>query len=164
MKLNLKFEFEIVLSHGQKLKTKTSISSDRKELFRWNKNHLSAFLKSFQYQELSQTWKRLFNSICGLDFICGFPNIEFKRNSATNKVFPNSPFNILEGLQKIGHLCHLIPLHFWHSIDELCHSHTIIKRKFKIDSRVRTSNKSWLISVSITTKLCYYCYITLLKL
>ena len=63
---------------------------------------------------------------------------------------------VLERLQKISHLYQMILLPFWQSVHEVRHSQTIIKRKFKMDSRVRTFNEPWLVTISIKTKLWYY--------
>ena len=74
--------------------------------------------------------------------------MDFKCNCATDKVFPNSCLNIFRVLAKNK------PLVPTDSIALLAqgkvrHSHTIIKRRFKMDLRVKTFSKPWiLISVS----------------
>ena len=57
-----------------------------------------------------------------LDFICGLSSTDFKLNSATNKVFPNSCFDVLKTLSKIRNLYQRILLPFWLVIDEVRHS------------------------------------------
>ena len=44
----------------KKVKTKTEISWERKELLGWNKNHFSSLLKGFQLLKISQTWEYAF--------------------------------------------------------------------------------------------------------
>ena len=46
--INFYLSNQAVILHAQKLKTKISISWERKELLRWNKKHFSSFLNSFQ--------------------------------------------------------------------------------------------------------------------
>ena len=53
----IKFEnnlliYQAVLLHDYKVKTKTEISSERKELFRWHKKHFSSILKDFQLPKI----------------------------------------------------------------------------------------------------------------
>ena len=45
---NLIFLIKPFFPNDQKDMTKTELSSERKELLRWNKNHFSWFLKNFQ--------------------------------------------------------------------------------------------------------------------
>ena len=53
---------QAVLIYGQKVKPKSSISWERKELFRWNKKPFSSLLKGFPLPKLSRTWKCAFNN------------------------------------------------------------------------------------------------------
>ena len=45
--INLFFLNESFFLHDQKVKTKTEISWEQKELSRWNDKHFSSFLKDF---------------------------------------------------------------------------------------------------------------------
>ena len=47
MKLTWSF-YHVILINDQKVKTKTKISWERKEVLRWNKKYFSSFLKDFQ--------------------------------------------------------------------------------------------------------------------
>ena len=49
--INLIFLIKPFFLHGQKIKTKSWISWERKELLRWNKKHFSSFLKGFHRSE-----------------------------------------------------------------------------------------------------------------
>ena len=49
--INFMFLIKSFFLHGQKVKTKTQMSRERKELLRWNKNHFSKFLKGFHWRK-----------------------------------------------------------------------------------------------------------------
>ena len=59
---------QAVSIQDQKVKTKTWISWEWKELLRWNKKHFSSFLKGFQLAWNPQTWECVFN-LCKTCFV-----------------------------------------------------------------------------------------------
>ena len=58
--INLSFLIKRLSFMIEKVSTKILISWERKELFRWNKNHFSSS-RAFSCQKLSQTWECVFN-------------------------------------------------------------------------------------------------------
>ena len=51
-KINLIFQINLFLYVTKKIKAKTFIPWEQKELLNWNKKHFSSFLKGFQFPKL----------------------------------------------------------------------------------------------------------------
>ena len=61
----------------------------------------------------------------------------------------------LERFQKLTHLYQLILLPFWLSVDEVRHSHTIIKRRFQMDSGIKyLINLGYLLAFPLKRSCC----------